>query len=77
MTRAEFNYEFVTVWMTAEDILDVAVAFGMTKQQTISKASYLRKRGVNLPKIGTKNPWQKEVDDLNKLVAKLKSKKAR
>lgn len=63
------NADFVKVWMTSKTNLEVAKKLHLTPGQTTSRASFLRNKGVNLPrKLNAHDP--NSVEALNKIVKK-------
>lgn len=64
------NEKFVTVWQNAATVDEAAETLGLARAITASRAYNLRKRGVNLKKMGGRGQAI-DVDSLNKLIAKL------
>lgn len=67
---------FVKIWMDVYNnnfTLDkIAAAFGISKARAASKATYLRQKGVKLPKL-TRSPLiAVAVEDLNKIIEESK-----
>lgn len=62
------NEDFIRAWMASKSIPEVETKTGMTKVNISAKATYLRKRGVLLPKF-TRSGTQLDAGALNKIVA--------
>lgn len=76
--KAIDNREFVVTYVTSDSGADVAKAFGITLQQVTYKANYLRKKGVQLPKLKRSvEGGGLEVAQLNSLIRKQLAKRKR
>lgn len=65
------NREFVVTYMNSESLDEVAKNMGITKRAVTSKAVYLRKLGVKLPRMKkTVKDSALEVAALNSLIKK-------
>lgn len=69
--KAVETRDFVVAWATAWTMDDVVKATNMNKSAIQQRAYYLRKRGVNLPKLNLKKPLDNlEIAQLNSLIKK-------
>lgn len=65
------NEEFVKLFMNSNTNREVGDKAGLSAQAVLSRARYLRARGVNLP---SKTGWRKvDVDGLNDLIVGIKA----
>ncbi|MEV6241034.1 hypothetical protein [Lentzea sp. NPDC051838] len=62
------NREFVVTWINSLTVGAVASALGITKKSASTRASYLRKLGVKLPKMRPPVADNLEVAQLNSLI---------
>lgn len=69
------NRDFVVTYMRADSREDLCKAMNLTAQQVQSKINYLKKKGVNLPKLQTRSFSTLEVAQLNSLIKKMQREK--
>lgn len=65
------NRDFVVAWATSYNKDDLVKATGMSKAAISARAGWLRKKGVNLPKLSLSSRMgELEIAQLNSLIKK-------